>query len=169
MNNIILIGFMGCGKSTVGMRLSYRLHRIVEDTDKLIEKKEGISISEIFKEKGEACFRLLETECLQELLQDKTEKIISTGGGLPVNPKNHGLLKELGQVVYLKISPETVWERLKNDTSRPLLQCENPLEKIRELLAKREACYEAAAQITILVDGKSMEQILEEIVEKTKE
>lgn len=169
MNNIVLIGFMGCGKSTVGIKLSYRLRRIVEDTDKLIEKKAGKSISEIFQEEGEPCFRQMETECLKELLNSKDEKILATGGGLPMRRENHTLLKQLGCVVYLRISPQCVYERLKNDTSRPLLQCEDPLERIRSLLAKRAPVYEEAADLVIDVDGKDMEHIITEIVQKLKE
>ena len=123
MNNIILIGFMGCGKSTVGFRLSYRLRRVLEDTDKLIERKEGRSISDIFALKGEDAFRRMETACLRELLLSQEEKIIATGGGLPMRQENHALLKQLGTVIYLRISAKNVWERLKGDTSRPLLQC----------------------------------------------
>lgn len=169
MNNIVLIGFMGCGKSTVGIKLSYRLRRIVEDTDKLIEKKAGKTISEIFKDEGEPAFRQMETECLKELLSFKDEKILATGGGLPMQKENHALLKQLGCVLYLKISPECVYERLKNDTSRPLLQCEDPLERIRSLLAKRALVYEEAADLVVDVDGKDMEQIITEIVQKLKD
>lgn len=169
MNNIVLIGFMGCGKSTVGIKLSYRLRRIVEDTDKLIEKKAGKTISDIFKEEGEPAFRQMETECLKELLRFKDEKILATGGGLPMRKENHPLLKQLGCVLYLRISPECVYERLKNDTSRPLLQCEDPLERIRSLLAKRAPIYEEAADLVVDVDGKGMEQIITEIVQKLTE
>lgn len=169
MSNIILIGFMGCGKSTVGIRLSYKLRRIVEDTDKLIEKKAGISIKEIFATKGEPAFREMETECLKDLLSAKEEKIISTGGGLPMKRENHPLLKELGTVVYLRISPECVWERLKNDTTRPLLQCEDPLAKIKELLTMRAPVYEEAADIIFDVAGKDMEQVLAGLMEKLEE
>ena len=140
MNNIILIGFMGCGKSTVGFRLSYRLRRVLEDTDKLIERKEGRSIRDIFALKGEDAFRRMETACLRELLLSQEEKIIATGGGLPMRQENHALLKELGTVVYLRISAKSVWERLKGDTSRPLLQCAEPLARIEELLEKRGGC-----------------------------
>lgn len=83
MNNIILIGFMGCGKSTVGFRLSYRLRRVLEDTDKLIERKEGRSISDIFALKGEDAFRRMETACLRELLLSQEEKIIARAADFP--------------------------------------------------------------------------------------
>lgn len=168
MSNLLLIGFMGCGKSTVGIRLSYKLRRVVEDTDKLIEKKEGLSIYDIFTQKGETVFRQMETECLKDLLTIKEERVISTGGGLPMKRENHALLRELGTVFYLRISPESVWERLKNDTTRPLLQCENPLERIRTLLHEREPLYAEAADVTICVDHLSMEQVLNEIIEKAE-
>lgn len=169
MNNVILIGFMGCGKSTVGIRLSYKLRRIVEDTDKLIEKKAEMSISEMFATEGEAAFRQKETDCLCELIRSSEEKIISTGGGLPMKPENHALLKKLGCVIYLKISPECVWERLKNDITRPLLQCEDPFGKIQELMAKRAPLYEAAADVVVDVDGKNMDEVLEEILNRLQE
>ncbi|MBQ7777191.1 MAG: shikimate kinase, partial [Lachnospiraceae bacterium] len=136
-NNIVLIGFMGSGKTTVGIRLSYYLRKVIEDTDKLIEKKQGKSISDIFAEEGEAYFRQAETELLKELIQKRNNYIISVGGGTPVREENRPLLKELGTVVYFRVKPETVYNRLQGDTTRPLLQCENPLQKIEELLDAR--------------------------------
>ena len=165
MKNVVLIGFMGSGKSTVGIRLSYRLRCIVEDTDKLIEKKEGMKIKEMFAQKGEPYFRAQETECLRRLLKQRERKIIATGGGLPMNRENHPLLKKLGCVVYLKISPEDVWNRLKKDTTRPLLQCEDPYGRICELLKERGPLYEEAADMVIEVGTKNMEQVLNEIVD----
>lgn len=169
MNNVILIGFMGCGKSTTGFRLSYGLRRVLVDTDKLIEKKEGMSVSDIFTNKGEAAFREMETKCLQELLLSQETKVIATGGGLPMKKENHPLLKELGTVVYLRISPECVWERLKGDTSRPLLQCDNPAAKIEALLRKRAPVYEAAADMIVDVDGKDIEQVVAELLARLAE
>lgn len=168
MNNIILTGFMGCGKTTVGIRLSYRLRRAMEDTDKLIEKEEGRTISEIFKTDGEAFFRDLETECLKKLILTAKNMILSVGGGLPAREENRALLKELGTVVYLRASAETIYERTKHDTSRPLLQGDDPQGKIRTLLAAREAIYESGADVIIDVDGKDFDTILEEIVEATE-
>lgn len=164
MKNIILIGFMGCGKSTVGIKLSYHLRRALEDTDKLIEKEEGRTISEIFKTDGETYFRSLETECLKKLIQTTDGKIISVGGGLPIREENHALLKELGTVIYLRATPETIYERVKHDTTRPLLQGDNPQEKIRTLLQERTPIYEQAADFVIDVDNKDFEAILDEIV-----
>lgn len=167
-DNIILIGFMGCGKSSVGFKLSYYLRRTLLDTDKWIEKKQGISISEIFDRYGESAFRQMETDCLKVLLQTEEHQIIATGGGLPIREENHELLKQLGCVYYLKATPEVVYERLKGDTTRPLLQGENPMEKIESLLNVREPVYEQCADYVIEVSGKTFEEILEEIASKER-
>ena len=162
-DNIILIGFMGCGKSSVGVRLSQHLDMPFLDTDSCIEEKAGKKIPDIFAQEGEQSFRNMETEILQELLADTTGKIISTGGGLPVKIENRELLKKLGTVFYLQLAPETVYQRVGQDENRPLLQCENPLEKIRILMAERRDAYEGTADSTVVVDGKSYEEIIKEI------
>lgn len=164
--NIVLTGFMGCGKTTVGLRLSYRLRTPVEDTDKLIERREGRSISDIFASEGETYFRELETELLRELAKKNYSCIYSTGGGTPVRPCNRELLKRLGSVIYLRVRPETVYERLKGDMSRPLLQCENPLERIRELMDSRREAYEAGADIILDVDGLETGEVLDALLER---
>lgn len=165
--NIVLIGFMGSGKSTVGVRLSYYMRRPVEDTDKLIEKKQGRKISDIFATDGEEYFRQLETAMLKELKEKLQYHIISVGGGTPVREENRELLKQLGTVVYLRVRPETVYNRLKNDTTRPLLQCENPLERIKKLLEERREAYESCADMILDVDDMPMDEILATI-EKNK-
>ena len=165
-DNVVLIGFMGSGKSSVGIRLSYRLRRVVEDTDKLIEAQEGKSISDIFAGEGEPYFRQLETKLLKRLIGRANGQILSVGGGTPVREENRPLLKELGTVVYLRVRPETVYERLKGDTARPLLQGENPMEKITSLMAARKDAYESCADLIIDVDDLDMEEILNRIQEK---
>lgn len=167
-DNVILIGFMGCGKTSVGIRLSYALKRTIIDTDKWIERKQEMSISEIFASKGEEAFRRMEKECLLQLIESENGRIISTGGGLPVREENHALLKQLGRVYYLKVTPQVVYERLKGDTTRPLLQGLNPQEKIRELLVYREPLYEKCADYVIEVSDKSFDEIIAQIVEKEK-
>lgn len=161
--NIVLIGFMGSGKTSVGLRLSYKFQKTVLDTDKLIESREGRSISEIFASDGELYFRDLETKLLKELAQRLHNRILSVGGGTPLREENRKLLKEIGTVVYLRIRPDTVYERLKGDTVRPLLQTEDPLGRITELLDRRKALYEAAADVIVDVDGLEMEEVLERI------
>ena len=166
MRNIVLIGFMGCGKSTIGIKLSYKLHMTVEDTDKWIEKKEGKSITDIFAENGEAYFRGVETQCMKALTDQPGCHIISTGGGMPLREENRPLLKKMGHVIYLKAEPETIWGRLSGDTTRPLLQCENPQKKIQTLLAERNPIYTEAADSVIEVDGKDTDTIIEEILKE---
>ena len=164
MNNIILIGFMGCGKTTVGIKLSYKIKRTMVDTDKQIEREQGKSISDIFAESGEAAFREMETSYLQKMIYNTEKQIISVGGGLPIQERNHALLHELGKVVYLRATSDTIYERLKNDTTRPLLQGDNPKQKIEELMQKRAAIYEKVADVIIDVDGKSFDVIIDEII-----
>ena len=161
--NIVLIGFMGSGKTTLGLKLSYLLRMPVEDTDKLIERQEGRSITQIFADDGESYFRELETELLRKCGEQKYERILSVGGGTPVNPVNRPLLHQCGTVVYLRVSPEVVYERLKNDTTRPLLQCEDPLTRIRELLEIRDKIYAECADIILDVDNRHSDELAEEL------
>lgn len=164
--NIILTGFMGSGKTSVGLRLSYRLRMPVEDTDKLIERRAGCSVAEIFAEKGEDWFRERETELLRELPDRKQGRIYSLGGGTPVRPGNRELLRQLGKVVYLRVRPETVYERLKGDDTRPLLQYTDPLGRIRQLMESRREAYESAAHLVLDTDDMSVDEITEKIAEE---
>jgi len=168
-NNCILIGYMGCGKSTVGRRLSEVLNQRLVDTDAWIEERQGMTISEIFKLKGEGFFRDLETEVLQELLEADEEYVISVGGGMPLREENRRILPKLGKVIYLKATPETIYNRIKGDVTRPLLQTENPKARIAEMLCVREEKYLAAAHDAVIVDGKDVSKIVDEIIEIVKE
>lgn len=166
MGNVILTGFMGSGKTTVGLRLSYRLRQTVVDTDKEIEREEKRTIAEIFAAEGEAYFRDRETACLRRMLGTVRNQIISVGGGLPLREENRKLMHALGQVFYLRAEAETIYGRLKGDTTRPLLQGSDPEEKIRTMIGQRDPLYREAADVIIRVDGKSFEQILNEIEEQ---
>ena len=139
------------------------------DTDARIEKRQGMTISEIFKIKGEAFFRDLETEVLWELLKSDEKYVISVGGGTPLREENRKLLRKLGQVIYLKATPNTIYNRIKGDVTRPLLQTENPRVKITEMLCDREEKYLAAACESVSVDGKDVSKIVDEIVEIIRE
>ena len=163
MSNTILIGFMGSGKSSVGRRLSYRQKKTFIDTDAFIEKEEKRKIATIFEMDGEAYFRLLEPIFLKNLLLDNEEHIIAVGGGLPITPGNPELLKQLGKIIYLKVQPETIIKRLHKDTKRPLLQGDNPIEKIVTLMKKREPIYEKLADKVVEVDNKKFSEIIREI------
>lgn len=164
--NLVLIGFMGSGKTSVGLRMSYRLRRPVEDTDKLIERREGRSISDIFAQEGEAYFREKETALLRELAEKQQSRIFSVGGGTPMRPENRELLRRLGMVVLLRVRPETVYERLKGDTTRPLLQCGDPLERISSLMESRREAYESCADLILDVDGMETDEIMEKIAKE---
>lgn len=163
---LILTGFMGAGKTSVGLKFSEKHNIPMIDTDKLIEEQAGMTISEMFAVLGESAFREMETQCLKELLEEKKKRgrmILSVGGGLPLIEENRELLKKLGTVIYLKVSPDTVLDRLKGDLTRPLLQGGSGRERIEALLAYREPLYEAAAHEVISVDGKDFSQIIQDI------
>ena len=167
-NNCILIGYMGCGKSTVGRQLSDTLKYGFADTDALIEEEQGRTIAEIFEVDGEQFFRDLETEALRKLLETEGKYVISVGGGLPLREENRMLLQKLGQVIYLKATPDTIYNRIKGDVTRPLLQTNNPKERIIEMLNEREEKYFAAAHKIIIVDEKEISEIVDEIMEIRK-
>lgn len=160
---IFLIGFMGSGKSTVGRSLSRRLLLPFTDTDVRIEKEQGKSISDIFAQDGEEAFRWMETQALRSISRSQLPQVVSTGGGLPMRMENRDILKEAGTTVFLRVRPETVYERLHGDTSRPLLQKVDPEEEIRRLLDVRNPLYEEAADIIVDVDGKTPKELAEEI------
>lgn len=156
--NVILIGFMGCGKTTIGIRLSFKLQMTVEDTDKMIERRKGCTVREIFDREGEEAFRKMETELLRDISRRNYSSILSVGGGTPVRPENRELLKKCGTVVYLRAKPETIYNRLKGDQTRPLLQCEDPMSRIRELMESRKEAYESCADLILDVDDIDMEE-----------
>ena len=165
-DNIILTGFMGSGKTTVGQLLSEKYGYTFIDTDQYIEEKCGCTIAELFSKKGEAYFRQLETDTLKELNTSLTHAVLSTGGGLPLREENAVELATLGTVVYLQITPEEVISRLSGDNTRPLLAGGNPEQKVRDLLTYRTPLYERAADLTIPVTELTPEHIVEEIISK---
>lgn len=166
MKNISLIGLMGSGKSTVGAILAEKLNLEFVDLDAKIEAKIGMEISEIFAQKGEDFFRKVESEVLKDFAE-KSGQVISTGGGAVQNEINLQILKENSIIIYLKTSPEVLFERIKADNSRPLLQNEKPLETLCELLEKREPNYKKA-DIIVATDGKTIDEILNEIIKNVE-
>ncbi len=141
--NVALIGFMGSGKSTVGRLLAQQLRFEFVDTDALIEARACLSIPEIFEQAGEAAFRAFEKQIVADLTR-LDGFVISTGGGLPANPENLASLKQHSLVVCLWASPEAIWERVRHQSHRPLLQGADPLDTIRQLLVQREPFYKQA-------------------------
>lgn len=149
--NIILCGFMGCGKTTVGKNLQRRSGMNMIDTDAYIEKKQGMKISEIFDKYGESYFRDLEYDACCELSK-KSGIIISTGGGALTFERNVQALKKNGTIVLIDVPIDTIKERLKNDTTRPLLQRPDRDKAMKDLYEKRMPLYKKAADI--VVDGE---------------
>lgn len=164
-NSLILIGYMGSGKTSVGQRLAEKDKLPFVDTDHYIEEQQSCSIKTIFEQQGEEAFRAMETDCLHKLLKEERQRVISVGGGLPLREENRSLLKQLGLVIYLKAEPDTIFERIRGDVTRPLLQTDNPRKKIEEMMACRESAYLKAAELVIRVDGKTINEVTEEIEE----
>ena len=164
MKNVILIGFMGSGKTTTGEVLSRKLGIPVSDTDAMIEKRENMSVNEIFDRYGENAFRDMETELLLSLQSDPRKRILSAGGGMPVREINRKLMKKLGTVIYLQADSQTLLERLAGDTSRPKLKGGDLFSRITSLMAQREAIYLSASSIRVRTDGKTPEEVAAEIL-----
>lgn len=162
-DNIFLIGFMGTGKSTVSEELKKKLGRELVDMDQFIEETQGMPISEIFEKYGEDYFRDVESNTLIEL-QKRKQLIVSCGGGVVLREENAAYMKKSGKVVLLTAEPETIYERVKNSSARPILNGNMNVEFIRGLLQQRQAKYMAAADITVSTDGKTAAGIAEEIV-----
>ena len=143
-NNIILVGMPASGKTTIGNLLSQKLpDYTLIDTDGIIEKTQGMSINDIFKNKSEDYFRKLEYETIQ-MVCSGSKKIISVGGGAFENPNNRAALLKFGKVFYLKSDLDILYYRISHDSSRPLLQNENPKQTLEKMLLKREENYKKA-------------------------
>lgn len=165
--NIFLIGFMGCGKSTISDYLcrEYGMEKV--EMDEQIEKDEGKTISEIFASEGEEYFRGLETALL-ESFQSRNNVVISCGGGTAMRECNVQEMKKHGKIVFLQASPETVYHRVRNTHNRPLLEGNMNVEYIAFLLEKRLPRYKAAADIAVQTDHKTAAEICMEIMEKVR-
>ncbi|PKM66994.1 MAG: shikimate kinase [Firmicutes bacterium HGW-Firmicutes-2] len=162
--NIVLIGFMGCGKTSVTKDLAKRLNLDFIDMDEEIEKAEGKTVSEIFRDHGEAYFRDLETAYLKSL-DGLKNKIISTGGGVILRNENIEMLKNVGVVVFLQADVAHILKNIKDDQKRPLLQAEEDLEgKISRMLEIREPLYLSTANVIIQTSGKPIKNIVDEIL-----
>lgn len=166
MNHVVIIGFMGSGKTRVGKQLSRDLGLPFVDLEKLIVKKMNLSVREIFEKFGEPFFRALETMALKELINDSERRVISLGSGLPLQEQNQKYLKELGTVVYLKGSLETLKKRLEGSSKDPLLDGEDRDDKIKKLLKQRDPVYQKFADIQVVTGVKPFEELVHEIEEK---
>ena len=162
IRNLALIGFMGTGKSSVGRLIAEQLRFSFLDTDDTIESKVGKPIADIFEQRGEAAFRELERNLVTELAS-RTQTVLSTGGGLPVNLENLVSLKNHALVVCLWAGPEAIWERVRHQNHRPLLKDADPLAKIRALLASREPFYRQA-DVLINTEMRSVKEVAQQVI-----
>lgn len=162
-SNIYLVGPMGAGKSTIGRVLAAELHMVFRDSDKVIEDRTGADIPWIFDMEGEEGFRDRESAVLAEL-SSESHAIIATGGGIILRQENREMMKASGHVCYLTASIEQLVERTARDKKRPLLQVDNPRQKIIDLLAIRDPLYRDAADFIINTDRRSPKLVVQEIV-----
>ena len=162
--NVYLIGMMGSGKTTTGRALAKLLNMSFVDLDERIVERAGKSINEIFKTDGELYFRKLESDVLKEVTQE-TGRVVATGGGIVLDPKNAEILKEARPMIFLKADLETLWERVKTKRDRPLLQGTDPKKTLASLLAVREPLYQAVANMTYFTDRKTPDEVANEIFE----
>lgn len=164
---IILIGMMGSGKSTIGKKLASEIGANFLDMDDLIEKREGKAITQIFEKNGESYFRALEHLMAKELMC-YDDAVISTGGGVVINPHTMEALKGSGVVVYLYLPVARIVERLKGDTTRPLLQNTSLDKRLTEVYNERRSLYETYADVILSIEDKSVETLVRELIEKCK-
>ena len=157
IRNVALVGFMGVGKSSVGRLAAGELQFDFVDTDEVVESRTGVKVSEIFAMHGEAAFRKFERELVEEMAS-RSGSVISTGGGLVLEPGNLASLKSHALVVCLWATPDTIYQRTKHQTHRPLLQAADPLAKIRALLATREAAYKQS-DVLVSTEQRSIKEI----------
>lgn len=160
---IILVGFMGSGKSSVGRLIAQRMGCPFRDTDQLVIRETGMEITELFAVKGEAFFRDQETAALRSLAGEGAS-VIATGGGIVTVVENRSLLRELGFVVFLKADEEAIFERVSRNQKRPLLQTDDPRKTVHDLLETRLPLYESAAHSTVDTTARSHGKIADEII-----
>lgn len=164
MYNIILIGPMGSGKSTIGRLLSKKLNVQFIDTDVVLETRTGVSVSTIFEIEGEQGFRERESKLIEEL-KDYEESVIATGGGAILDPVNRVTLNQTGFVVYLKAEVNVLYERLKGGKNRPLLNEGDLKQKLMTIFSEREALYLECADAIIETGVSGVDKMVDEIIE----
>ncbi len=164
---MILVGFMGTGKSTIGKFSARSLGFRFVDTDDVIVELAGKSIPEIFEEKGEEGFRELETKALS-LCADREHQVIATGGGIVTIPENREILKRAGYVIWLKAEPEAIYERVRRNHNRPLLETEDPLQTIKDLLSSRIEYYKETANEEVSTTELTIDEIVHGVTESTR-
>ncbi|HSA88726.1 MAG TPA: shikimate kinase [Burkholderiales bacterium] len=166
--NLYLVGMMGAGKTTVGRMLARRLKLRFVDSDQEIEARCGVKIPVIFEIEGEAGFRAREAQAIAELAR-LDGIVLATGGGVVLAPENRRLLAERGTVVYLRATPEHLYERVRQDRNRPLLATGNPLARLRELYRERDPLYRGIADLVVDTGRQSAQLLARGLLEKLGE
>lgn len=167
MTNVVLIGFMGSGKTVVGRSLARLLDYKFIDVDELVEKKTGQTINQIFEEQGEPVFRELESGVIAGVALAEGQ-VISCGGGAVLDSRNVEALKQNGLLVYLKASPERLYQRVKNKNLRPLLNVSDPQKRLKELLEQREKVYQEVADLVIDTTNLTVDQTVADLEKQLK-
>lgn len=161
--HIALVGLPGCGKTTIGRYLARRWALPYVDVDVAIEERIACSIRDFFAAEGEDRFRDVEQEVLAQLLDGPTRTVVATGGGAVLRAANRACLSARSQVVYLSASPHEIARRLQKDTQRPLLQVSNPLQRLLDLHAQRDALYREVADFVVAGNGLSATQVAQRV------
>jgi 3-dehydroquinate synthase len=167
-SNIILIGMMGAGKTTVGKLLAKQMGKTFIDSDEEIQRRTGVTIPHIFDVEGEAGFRQRESVVLEDLTK-RRDIVLATGGGAVINPQNRAVLKQGGVVIYLKSNVHDLWQRTRHDSNRPLLQTANPRAKLQELFEQRNPLYSEIADIVMHTGKQSVHVLLQLLQQKLDE
>ena len=165
--NVFLVGPMGAGKSTIGRQLARELKHEFVDSDREIEERTGVDIPFIFDMEGEAGFRRREARVIDELTR-RSGIVLATGGGAVLDPENRRHLASRGTVIYLRTSVDQQLARTARDKKRPLLQTEDPRARLEELLREREPLYRSVADIVVETDGRSVRDVVRELVRLLK-
>jgi len=166
--NVAVVGFMGAGKSTVGRELAARLGKTFVETDILVERRAGMSVSDVFARHGEAHFRDLESDVVREAAQSH-DCVIACGGGVVLREENVAALKASSVMVYLEVAPQSVLSRIgPQSTVRPLLSGPDRERRVAELMEQRRSAYEAAADVTVATDGLAVEEVVRHVQELLK-
>ncbi len=160
--NIILVGLMGAGKSTIGRNLAKHLHKDFFDSDRVIEERTGVDIATIFEIEGEQGFRDREEQVIKELCE-MNNIILATGGGCVLREQNRKNMQKSGHVIYLRTSAELLYSRIRYDKSRPLMQTKSPIDTLKKLLDDRESHYMETADIVIMTGKQKVGVIVKRV------